>query len=284
MWTFFHIAFDRVITMALYQAASKSLLAAPPLPGPGAQWAVMLDVDGTLLDFADDPRSVIAAPSLLGLLYNLHHALGGALALISGRGLEDIDRLFGRTRWAAIGLHGLELRHADGSFRRRNLSPASQLRMRKAADALAAQFDGLQLEDKQQVVALHCRHDEEKLAALHAAAKALLPQLPGYELQPGHQMLEFKPAGMDKGQAVRELLRQSPFAGRKPVYLGDDLTDEHAFKSINRVHGISVRVGVGEPTLAHYTVSDPEAVEHWLRHVLLSLPTGPSDENLVRPS
>lgn len=279
-WTFFHIAFDNVKTMPLHQAASKSLLAAPPLLDPGARWAVMLDVDGTLLDFADDPRTLIVAPSLLTLLHKLHRALNGALALVSGRGIGGIDRLFGRTQWAAVGLHGLELRHANGGFRRKNLTSASQLQMRKAVGALATRFDGLQLEDKQQVVALHCRHDE-KLAALHAAAKALLPQLPGYELQPGHQMLEFKPAGMDKGQALRELLRQSPFAGRKPVYLGDDLTDEHAFKSINRARGISVRVGVREPTLAHYTLSDPEAAENWLRQVLLSLTIGPSEGNLA---
>lgn len=272
------------MTMPISQPASKSPLATPPLPDPGAQWAVLLDVDGSLLDFEDDPGTAIVAPSLLALLHNLHRALDGALALISSRGLEDIDQLFGRTRWAAAGLHGLELRHADGSFRRKNLAPASQVRMRKAAGVLAARFDGLQLEDRQQVVSLHCRHDDEKLAALHAAARALLPQLPGYELQPGNQMLEFKPAGMDKGRAVLELLRQPPFAGRKPVYLGDDLTDEHAFMSVNRAHGISVRVGAREPTLAHYTVSGPDAAESWLHHVLVSLPTGPSEENLKQPS
>ncbi|MEP7184733.1 MAG: trehalose-phosphatase [Rhodanobacter sp.] len=263
----------------------KSPLAEPPLPGQGSQWAVLLDIDGTLLEFADDPRAVLVAPSLLILLHDLHRALNGALALVSGRGLTDIDRLFGRTHWAAAGLHGLELRHADGSFRRKNLTPVSdQVRMRKEAGALAAQFGGLQLEDKEQVVALHCGKDEGKLAALQVAARVLLPHLPGYELQSGKQMLEFKPTGMNKGQAVRELLRHSPFAGCKPVYLGDDLTDEHAFIRINSARGISVRVGGREPTRAHYTVAGPEAVESWLHHVLLSLPSGPSKKHPIRPS
>lgn len=270
--------------MPVSEVTAKSPLARPPLPGQGSQWAVLLDIDGTLLEFADDPRTVFVAPSLLIVLHDLHRALNGALALVSGRGLTDIDRLFGRTQWAAAGLHGLELRHADGSFRRKNLILASQVRMRKAAGALAAQFGGLQLEDKQQVVALHCGHDEEKLAALNAAAKGLLPQLPGYEVQPGKQMLEFRPAGMDKGQAVRELLRHSPFAGCKPVYLGDDLTDEHAFVRINHARGISVRVGDREPTLAHYTVSGPEAAENWLHDVLVSLPNDRSEQHPLHPS
>ncbi|MDQ6647507.1 MAG: trehalose-phosphatase [Pseudomonadota bacterium] len=271
--------------MPLSDASANSPLAGPPLPGQGSPWAVLLDIDGTLLEFADDPRTVFVAPSLLILLHDLHRALHGALALVSSRGLADIDRLFGPTQWAAAGLHGLELRHADGSFRRRNLKLTSQLRMRKAAGALAVQFGGLQLEDKQQVVVLYCRHDEEKLAALHAAAKGLLPHLPGYELQPGKQMLEFKPAGMDKGQAIRELLRHAPFIGCKPVYLGDDLTDEHAFVRVNRARGISVRVGDREPTLAHYTVAGPEAVENWLHHVLASLPSVlPTEKQPIQPS
>lgn len=270
--------------MSILISASKSPLAAPPLPAPGAQWAVLFDVDGSLLDFADDPETAIVTPSLLALLHKLHRSLDGALALVSVRGLGDIDQLFGRTQWAAVGLHGLELRHADGSFRRKGLAPAKQARMREAARALATRFAGLELEDKQQVVTLHCRHDNEKLAALHAAAEALLPQLPGYELQPGRQMLEFRPAAMDKGRAVRELLRRPPFAGRKPVYIGDDLSDEHAFRNINRARGISVRVGSREPSLARYTVSGPDAVESWLQRVLASLPASPSDESPKQPS
>lgn len=257
-------------------ARSKSSLplTPPPLPESGDRWALLLDVDGTLLDFDDDPQAVQASPELLTLLHGLHHALDGALALVSGRGLDDINRMFGRTRWAVVGLHGLELRHADGSFRRKDVTAARRTRMRESVHALAARFQGVHLEDKQGAIALHCRDDAEGLERLRHAAEALMPELAGYELQPGRQVLEFKPAGMDKGKAVRELLMHPPFAGRKPVYLGDDLTDEHAFKKINRADGMSVRVGDREPSLAHYTLADPAAAVAWLQRVLDALAHG----------
>ncbi|HEY8682456.1 MAG TPA: trehalose-phosphatase, partial [Rhodanobacter sp.] len=223
-------------------------LSAPPLPANATRWALFLDVDGTLLDFSDDPQAIKVGPSLLALLHALHRTLHGALALVSGRGLTELNRLFGNPRWAAAGLHGLQLRHADGSFRRFTVSDEQQAHMQRATHALAAQFDGVQLEDKQMAVALHCRRAPEQLPALREAAMTALKQLPGYELQPGNLVLEFKPAGMDKGRALRELLARAPFAGRLPIYLGDDLTDEHAFASTNRKHGLSIRIGSREPT------------------------------------
>src|SRR5690606_13349993 len=128
--------------------------------------------------------------------------------------------------WTLAGLHGYELRHADGRRRGSAVDPADQARMRTQVRALAARLDGVQLEDKQYAMALHCRRSPERLPALRAAAEALAAALPGYELQPGNLVMEFKPAGVDKGRAVAELMRQPPFAGRVPVYLGDDLTDE----------------------------------------------------------
>jgi trehalose 6-phosphate phosphatase len=246
----------------------------PPLPDAGVRWAILLDVDGTLLDFADDPLMVTVSPQLRQLLHALHRALGGTLALISGRQLTDLDRLFGAPHWAAAGLHGMQLRHADGSCRAATVDPAHQARMRREVQALAARFDGVQLEDKQTAIALHYRRCPDQLPALCAAATALLPQLPGYELQPGHLVLEFKPAGMDKGRAVRELLARAPFTGRVPVYLGDDLTDEHAFARINQRHGLSIRVGAREPTLAGFTLPGPAAAEAWLIRVLDALTHG----------
>lgn len=249
----------------------RTLLPPPPLPDSDARWAIFLDVDGTLLDFADDPLAVEVGASLLTLLHALHHELDGALALVSGRELDQLDRLFGYPHWAAAGLHGLQLRHADGNGRDFGVAAAQQAQMRRATQALAARFDGVQLEDKHTAIALHCRRAPEQLPALCEAAAALLPQLPGYELQPGNLVLEFKPAGMDKGHAVRELMAQPPFHGRRPIYLGDDLTDEHAFASINRKHGLSVRIGTREPTLARFTLPDPAATEIWLTRVLDAL-------------
>lgn len=250
-------------------------LPAPPLPAEAARWALFLDVDGTLLEFADDPLAVKVDTRLRVLLHALHHELDGALALVSGRELNDLDRMFGRPCWAAAGLHGLQLRHADGSFRRLNtMRPEQQTRMHAAACTLAARFDGVQLEDKQEAVALHCRRAPDQLTALHEAAREMLTQLPGYELQPGNQVIEFKPAGMDKGRVILELLGRAPFVGRLPVYLGDDLTDEHAFASINRKRGLSIRIGSREPTLAHFSLPDPAAVKVWLAHVLDALTHG----------
>lgn len=251
--------------------ATRNRLPPPPLPAADARWAILLDVDGTLLDFADDPRAVRPDAALLELLHALHRRLDGALALVSGRALADLDRLFVAPHWAAVGLHGLQLRHADGSCREMAVAPAQQVRMHDIAHTLAARFEGVQLEDKHAAVALHCRRVPAQLPALREAATAAMAQLPGYRLQPGNLVLEFSPAGMDKGRAVLELLQRAPFDGRWPVYLGDDLTDEHAFARINAQGGLSVRIGAREPSLAASTLSGPAAAEAWLTGVLDAL-------------
>lgn len=248
-------------------ASSNAPLPAPPLPGADDRWALFLDVDGCLLDFADDPAAVFVPPLLRSLLAALHAALDGALALVSGRGVSDLDRLFGTPPWALAGLHGYELRYADGRYRELAVDGSAQARMRTAVQALAARLDGVQLEDKRHAMALHCRRSPDRLPALRAAAEALAADLPGYELQPGNMVVEFKPTGMNKGGVVEELLQGPPFTGRTPVYLGDDLTDEHAFAAVNRAGGLSVRVGGREPSDARFTLSSPAAVQAWLDRV-----------------
>lgn len=262
--------------MSAFKPASVSAaLPAPPLPRPDQSWALFLDVDGCLLEFVDDPAAVVVSPSLHTLLHALHDHLGGALALVSGRGVDDLDRLFRAPPWALAGLHGYEQRRPDGRRRDVAVDPADQARMRAAVQALAAQLDGVQLEDKHHAIALHCRRDPDRLPALREAAQAVAATLPGYELQPGNLVVEFKPAGMDKGRAVDELMEQPPFAGRMPVYLGDDLTDEHAFMAANRTGGLSVRVGDREPTHARFTLPSPVAVHAWLEQVRDALGHGP---------
>lgn len=255
-------------------SATSATLPPPPLPDVSARWAIFLDVDGTLLDFADDPLDVQPGASLLTLLHALYRVLDGALALVSGRELADLDRLFAASHWAAAGLHGLQLRHADGSSRDFAVAPAQHAHLHAVARTLAARFDGVQVEDKHAAVALHCRRAPAQLPALQQAATAVMAQLPGYELQPGNLVLEFKPTGMDKGRAVMELLQHAPFADRRPVYLGDDLTDEHAFASVNSRRGLSVRVGMREPSLAEFTLPGPAAAEAWLIRVLDALTHG----------
>jgi trehalose 6-phosphate phosphatase len=270
--------------------ATNVSLPAPPLPPAGADWALLLDVDGTLLDFVDDPDAIRVDAALLTLLDALHAATAGALALVSGRRLDDLDRLFRRPHWAAIGLHGLELRSATGELRRQAVSPLQQARMQREARALAARFAGVRLEDKQQAIALHCRQSPAQLQQVQEAAVKLVATLPGYELQAGHRVLEFKPGGMDKGRAVRELLQHDPFAGRLPVYLGDDLTDEHAFDAVNRAHGLSIRVGDRQPSAARFTLPGTTATVAWLARALDALTQGalahvrPTDRETTRQS
>jgi trehalose 6-phosphate phosphatase len=247
------------------------------LPRPEPRWALFLDVDGCLLEFADDPAAVHVSPGLRTLLQALHDQLAGALALVSGRGVNDLDRLFQAPPWTLAGLHGYELRYDDGRRREIAVDPSDQAHMREAVQALAARLQGVQLEDKRHAMALHCRRAPERLPALRAAAEALAAGLPGYELQPGNLVMEFKPAGMDKGRVVEELMRRPPFAGRTPVYLGDDLTDEHAFATVNRAGGLSVRVGSREPSQARFTLPSPGAVQAWLNRVKDALDHEPDD-------
>lgn len=251
-----------------------SPLPAPPLPGTEDRWALFLDVDGTLLEFAERPDEVRVEPALYALLAELYARLDGALALVSGRRLSDLDALFGSPPWAMAGLHGLQLRHADGEMRETRVSASRRTLVLHTAEVLARAHPGVLLENKDMAVALHCRSVPEHYDALHAEIQRLLPELHGYELQAGSQVLELKPAGMDKGTAVAELLERAPFAGRLPVYLGDDLTDEHGFAATNLENGISVRVGAREPTLAQYSLPGPSSAQAWLFRVLNVLKQG----------
>nr|WP_255494766.1 trehalose-phosphatase [Luteibacter sp. Sphag1AF] len=228
---------------------------------------MFLDADGTLLPFADDPDAVIVAPGLVDLLDELRSKLGGALALISGRAIANLDYLFGRPDWAAAGQHGLERRGSYGALTVEAVDPVELANLRDAAYVLAASLPGVRVEDKGFSIALHCRERPEHEQALAHLAPAIAGRFKGFELQPGSYVFEFKPRGMDKGKAVAALMSVEPFTDRVPVYLGDDLTDEHAFAAVNALGGSSVRVGTREPTVAGFTLSSPADVHAWLYQV-----------------
>jgi trehalose 6-phosphate phosphatase len=236
--------------------------------------ALFLDVDGTLLDFANDPDAVRVEPGLLRTLDTLHERLGGALALVSGRSIDGLDRLFGRPRWAAAGLHGLERRRADGAIERLPVDPARIAALRAAALRVAGALPGVRIEDKGACIALHCREAPHQEDALGHAAATLVSGFPDFELQRGSHVYELKPLGMDKGKAVTDLLTTAPFVDRIPVYVGDDLTDEHAFGAVNAHGGISIRVGSRVPTDAYFTLSSPAAVHAWLDSAIAAPPQG----------
>ena len=234
----------------------------PPPPTPTHDWALFLDVDGTLLDFASSPDGVHVPTDLLDDLRRLHEALDGALALVSGRRVEAIDALFAPLQLPAIGLHGLQ-RHNGG--RDEHAPPHQLASVLAAAHDLAAKFSGALVEDKGIAIALHWRNAPAAEEPLHEFANSALIELPGYCLQPGRDVLELRPDGHDKGDAIASLMGTGTFRERIPVFVGDDLTDEHGFNAVNARHGISVLVGTRGNTAATYGLHDPAAVRAWLR-------------------
>lgn len=242
----------------------------PPPPPPLHDWALLLDVDGTLLDFADRPEAVRVPAELLDTLARLHTALDGAVALVSGRPLAQLDDLFAPLQLPAAGLHGLELREG-GEWASTGQSPPGLALVRDAAQALVDKFDGALLEDKGTTLALHWRNAPAAEEPLHEFATSALIGLPGYHLQAGKYVFELRPDGADKGHAILALMSHPQFHDRRPVFLGDDLTDEQGFAAINAHGGHSVLVGHRTPTAAHHALHDPAATRAWLREVALRL-------------
>lgn len=242
----------------------------PPPPAPSRDWALFLDVDGTLLDFAASPDRVSVPADLAGDLRRLHEAFDGALALVSGRRIETLDALFAPLQLPAIGLHGLQRRHDPTAG---HAAPHELASVLAAARDLAAKFPGALVEDKGITIALHWRNAPAAEEPLHEFASSALIDLPGYCLQAGRDVLELRPDGHDKGDAIVALLAADPFRDRVPVFIGDDLTDEHGFDAVNARHGISVLVGSRADSAATHGLHDPAAVRVWLRESARRLST-----------
>jgi trehalose 6-phosphate phosphatase len=227
--------------------------------------ALFLDVDGTLLEIAARPQAVTVPADLRERLRALHLAAGGAVALISGRTIAALDELFAPLALPSAGLHGFERRDASGAYRTRPLpSPAALQSARAAMLELARRHSGLLLEDKHFALALHYRGapwlEETVIQTMQAVAAGVAGDL---ELQHGKMVVELRPAGATKAEAVAAFLAQRPFAGRTPVFLGDDLTDEPAFELVNGLAGLSVLVG-SRPSAARVHLADVAAVRSWL--------------------
>ncbi len=227
--------------------------------------AVFLDVDGTLLDIEHTPEAVTVPPELIPALDNTHQALSGALALISGRPLAELDRLFAPLVLPAAGLHGLEMRPAGiGSERVTQAEPALAAEVTRLREELAS-LSGVLVEDKGSCVALHYRQVPAAEAEVAAVAQTAAARLgPAYHVLAGKMVYEVKPKAMNKGHAVEIFMADLPFRGRHPVYIGDDITDEDAFVIVNRLGGTSVRVGNETPTKATTIIADIEALRGWL--------------------
>jgi trehalose 6-phosphate phosphatase len=234
---------------------------APELPG---HCGFFLDLDGTLLDIADQPRLVHVDQDLVRLLKALGRAAGGALALISGRPVADIDRLLAGPGFCVAGQHGAERRDFSGTMHRHDVPQAALDKARRKLGLVAAKHPALVLEDKGVNLALHFRSVPELGTEMRDAVRSLAEELGGeFEMQLGKMVIELRPAGKDKGVAIAEFLDEAPFRGRLPVFVGDDLTDEIGFELINRVGGHSVKVGEGE-SAARWRLPDSAAVRAWL--------------------
>jgi trehalose 6-phosphate phosphatase len=240
-----------------------SSLARTAPPSPDRDWALFLDVDGCLLDFAATPDGAIVPEEVHERLAIWSDRLGGALALVSGRSLAQLDRLFEPLRLPAAGLHGLERRHGDRRSEPLAI-PLELISVYAQAQRLAEAWPGIFIEDKGAAIALHWRRAPDAAQMLTDFASAALPRLPGYRLQPGDHVVELRPAMADKGNAIAAFLDEAPFAGRLPVFAGDDLTDESGFAVVNARGGISVLVGARGDSAATHGLRDPDAVRAWI--------------------
>ena len=242
-------------------------MAVPPFQ-PG--WALFLDVDGTLLDIAERPDQVDTHQVDCALVEGLQRAAGGALALVSGRSLAQLDRMFAPLTLPAAGQHGFERRDLNGR-RHRHRFPADRLQpAARRLRELAHRHRGLVFEDKGASVALHYRQAPELAGAAHAEVLQAAAALGGMvEVQAGKMVWELQPAGAHKGLAIEEFMREAPFAGRTPVFLGDDVTDEQGFRVVNRLEGHSIKVGAGD-TEARWRLTSPAAARAWLREWLIA--------------
>ena len=248
-----------------------STLALPPPPGlSAATIALFLDVDGTLVEIEREPGAVHVPDRLCRILAALEEATDGALALVSGRSLQQLDQLFSPLRLSAAGLHGLERRKPAGQVVRAAPDPAILAAARRRLGAFAAEHEGVMLEDKGLTLALHYRKAPEQQAAATALVRDVVAASAGaLMLLEGKMVLELKPPGCDKGQAIAAYMAEPPFVGRRAVFAGDDVTDEAGFALVNRIGGVSIRIGADQrPSAASYGHQDVGAMQSWLVSLL----------------
>lgn len=233
----------------------------------GRDWALFMDVDGTLLELVDQPDRVSVNDELRELVGALKDHLGGAVAIISGRTLGNLEELFGLPDLALAGLHGVELRTGDGHLdtRVQTVDRAALDLFRQRISELADAHPGLWVEDKGLGIAVHFRQAPELQEEVEVILGDVLAERSDeFKLQKGKMLAEIKSRRADKGSAIVEFMARQPFEGRTPVFIGDDVTDEDGFAVVNDMQGISVKVGDGD-SLARYHLNTPREVIDWLQ-------------------
>jgi trehalose 6-phosphate phosphatase len=241
---------------------------APSLPADLKKTAILLDVDGTILDIAPTPREVYVPHSLRDTLARLWERTGGALAFVSGRPVSELDLIFSPLQLPAIGGHGAELRIVAGGATEPSRLPSLDAKVKRELAAIAEAGPGIILEDKGYSLALHYRLAPDKERVVREAAARICAALGGtsIELLPGKLVLEIKQTGVTKATAVRELMTYPPFVGRRPIFIGDDVTDLSVFEIVPDFDGISVCVGP-EVSGVDFCFEQPVDVRRWLEQI-----------------
>ncbi|HLI22532.1 MAG TPA: trehalose-phosphatase [Stellaceae bacterium] len=244
-----------------------------PLPLVAPMSALFLDVDGTLIEFVPRPEDARVPEELRATLEALRHRLGGALALVSGRALADVDRLFAPLKLAAAGQHGAEARLMPEGPVEVFIAPQAALQAVLAAVAphIAAN-PPLRVEDKGLSIAFHYRGAEAEAAGLRRViADAVARQGAALRLLDGHLCFDLRPQVEHKGKVVERFMAVQPFAGRMPIYVGDAGTDEDGFAAALSRGGRAIRIGAPRPTRAPEALADPAALRDWLAQSANSL-------------
>lgn len=232
------------------------------LPSSSANWALFFDFDGTLVDIAPTPDAVVLDPALRKALSFLAQRSAGALAIVSGRPIAELDHFLRPLTLPSAGVHGQEIRKADGS-RSDNAANTELSPLRAAMQDLHARHPALLIEDKGYALALHTRARPDLAPACLAALSPLVDADPALTLLQGHCVFEVKAAGIDKGLAVRQFMSEMPFQGRRPLFVGDDRTDEDGILVAQELGGLGVKIGQGE-TQARLRLACPKPFRDWV--------------------
>jgi len=230
------------------------------------QLALFLDFDGTLVAIANRPDDVRLDPETRDALADLNQRLGGALAIVTGREISAVDHFLEPLRLSVAGVHGLMRRDAQGRTYASPVDSGLPAAIERAVFPFLAKHPGLRVERKYGALALHYReHPELEQASIEALENAV-GEIQRTEIKRGKMVIEVKAIGGDKGAAVADFLKEKPFAGRRPVFAGDDVTDEDAFVLVNARDGISIKVGPGTTHATFRTSGTAEFLE-WLRRL-----------------
>ncbi|WP_428030631.1 trehalose-phosphatase [Ancylobacter sp.] len=247
--------------MAIARTASDDVTQLLPQP----DWALFLDIDGTLIEHADHPEGVSIPDDLPDLLARLQVALDGAVALVSGRTIEWMDRRFAPTRLAASGQHGAEVRLAPDAPSVPIPLPKWRKPLEQALGAVLATWPGVYIEHKPLSLAVHFRAVPHFGEAIMDEVIALGTGIDGgVEFLKGKYVIEVRQAGRNKGTAVAELMNSALFVGRRPLFVGDDVTDEDGFRAVRAAGGLALAVGARPTEQADFKLASPGDVRRWL--------------------